>query len=97
MQVRQQRGADEGGNRYAFCYFLCSSFSTYSPFMFSPSSFSNYLRTTKGGAEQSGAECDQTDGDGKSNAGRNRGASEWEEEAEGRAGGLRRRVGRGEK
>ena len=51
------------------------------------------------GRTQSGAGRDRTDADSDSNAGQDKGVTKWEEDGEGRAGtgGLRRRVGGGEK
>ena len=59
----QGAGWDGGGNGYAFCCFLCSSFSTLLFLFSSLLSFSNYLCPTtggRGGTERSGAEQDVT-------------------------------------
>ena len=66
-------------------------FFLYSPLMFfSLLFFSDRLLTAKGGANtQSEAGRDQTDAGHDSNAGQDKGATEWEVEIEGRAGGLK--------
>ena len=89
MQVQQQRGMRRGAS--GMYSVIVVFFFLYSPLMFfSLLFFSDRPLTTKGGADtQSEAGRDRT------NAGQDKGAAEWEEEVEGRAGGLRRRVGRG--
>ena len=76
---------------------LCSSSSTLL-LCFSPSSsFRITYLLQKAGRTQSGAGRDRTDAGHDSNAGQDKGTAAWEEEVEGRAGGLRRRVGGGGK
>ena len=71
-------------------------FFLYSALIFSLfSSFPITYLLQKAGRTQSGAGRNRTDTGHDSNAGRDKGAAEWEEEVEGQTGGVRRRVGGG--
>ena len=97
MQVRQQRGMRRGGHQVCILLLLCSSSSTLLSCFSPSSSFLAVCLLQKKGRTQSGARRDWTDVGHDINAGRDKGASEWEEEVERRAGGLRKRVGGGGK
>ena len=74
-------------------YVVVVFFFLYFSLIFSPSSsFPIIYLLQKAGQTQSGAGRDRTDAGHDSNAGRDKGAAELEEEVEGRAVGLKRRV-----
>ena len=96
MQVQQQRGMRRG-HQVCILLLLCSSSSTLLSCFSPSSSFLVVYLLQKAGRTQSGARRDWTDAGHDINTGRDKGAVEWEEEAEGRAGGLSGRVGGGGK